>query len=361
PVLSVEFLSRFGKTVFQGKSAKLERKPPRAGKLEMRKASWPVAGSQLLFTIGKGGVGKTTTTAGLAFRGRATQKNVPVNVCSTDPAPSLDDVFQQEIGNRRSAVLGDPRLGAIEVDSIAEFRRWAGEIRNKLDSDLSMEAGGLHVDLSFEKQVFAALMEVVPPGVDEVFAIFRIMELLKESQARAPGRQQQSRVLIDMAPTGHALELLRMPERMLLWSRLLLKSLAAHRTLALAQDVAVELASLGQRVRSLIALMKDPQQSRVVAVMLPEPAPDRQTMRLLRAVADIGSTVDSIFVNRVLVEDVDDCKHCLRRRGWQIASLHGFRKKYPGHTAYLIKEFSGEIAGAAGLRKLTKQLWQIAE
>ena len=95
--------------------------------------------------------------------------------------------------------------------------------------------------------------------------------------------------------------------------------------------------------------------------MLPEPAPDRQTMRLLSAVAEIGSTVDSIFVNRVLVEDAGDCKHCLRRRGWQIASLHGFRKKYPGQTAYLIKEFSGEIAGAAGLRKLTKQLWQIAE
>lgn len=361
PVLGVEFLRRFGETVFLGKSAKLEKKPPHAGKLEVRKVDWPVTSSHLLFTIGKGGVGKTTTTAGLAFRSRVTEKNAPVTVCSTDPAPSLDDVFQQEIGNRRSAVMGDPRLGAIEVDSVAEFRRWAGEIKNKLDSDLSMETRGVHVDLTFEKQVFAALMEVVPPGVDEVFAIFRIMELLKESQARAPGPQQQSRVLIDMAPTGHALELLRMPERMLLWSRLLLKSLAAHRTLALAQDVAVELASVGQRVRNLIAMMKDPQRSRVVAVMLPEPAPDRQTMRLLSAVAEIGSTVDSIFVNRVLVEDAGDCKRCLRRRGWQIASLHGFREKYPGQTAYLIKEFSREIAGAPGLRKLTKQLWKIAE
>ena len=49
-----------------------------------------------------------------------------------------------------------------------------------------------------------------------------------------------------------------MPDRILLWSRLLLKSLAAHRTLALAQDVAVELAGLGQRVRKLLELMRDP-------------------------------------------------------------------------------------------------------
>ena len=111
-----------------------------------------------------------------------------------------------------------------------------------------MESGGLHVDLTFEKEVFAALMEVVPPGVDEVFAIFRILDLLEAK----PGS-----VFIDMAPTGHALELLRMPERILLWSRLLLKSLAAHRTLALAQDVAVELAGLGQRVRKLLELMRD--------------------------------------------------------------------------------------------------------
>ncbi len=32
--------------------------------------------------------------------------------------------------------------------------------------------------------------------------------------------------IVDLAPTGHALELLRMPDRMLLWSRLLLRALA---------------------------------------------------------------------------------------------------------------------------------------
>jgi arsenite-transporting ATPase len=190
--------------------------------------------------------------------------------------------------------------------------------------------------------------------VDEVFAIFRILDLV---EARA------GKVLIDMAPTGHALELLRMPERILLWSRLLLKSLAAHRTLALAQDVAVELATLGQQVRKLIDIMKDPAQSRVWAVMLPEPVPDHQTRRLLEAVGHIGIAVDSLFVNRVLIQEPKSagCRRCLRARNWQLATLQALRKKYRQYRTYLAPEFPAEIAGAKALNKFTAKLWQIAE
>jgi arsenite-transporting ATPase len=213
-----------------------------------------------------------------------------------------------------------------------------------------MESGGLHVDLSFEKEVFAALMDVVPPGVDEVFAIFRILDLLESS----PGR-----VLIDMAPTGHALELLRMPERILLWSRLLLKSLAAHRTLSLAQDVAVELAGLGQRVRKLLEIMRDPKQSRTWVVMLAEPAPDRQTQRLLAALEELGMAVDSVFINRVLTEAQGRCGRCSRARAWHLAILQGLRRRYGRHGTYILRDFPAEIAGAAAIREFTGELWQM--
>ncbi|HEX3585986.1 MAG TPA: ArsA-related P-loop ATPase, partial [Candidatus Angelobacter sp.] len=207
---------------------------------------------------------------------------------------------------------------------------------------------------------FAALMDVVPPGVDEVFAIFRILDLLEAKHGA---------VFIDMAPTGHALELLRMPDRILLWSRLLLKSLAAHRTLALAQDVAVELAALGQRVRKLLEIMRDPKQSRAATVMLPEPVPDRQTQRLLEAMKELGIAVDAVFVNRVLLErelsekgllnKKTGCKHCRRAQQWQLATLQSLQQKYGGHRLYLVRDFPAEIAGAAKLKKFTGELWQI--
>jgi arsenite-transporting ATPase len=353
PLLGTDLLRKFGDVVFAGRKVNLAAQPSSKAKsrLAFAKADWPVTETRLGFTVGKGGVGKTTTTAALAFHARAAQKYILVTVCSTDPAPSLDDIFQREIGDKPVHVLGDSGLSAMEMDSVAEFRRWAGRLREKLDSVTSMESGGLHIDLSFEKQVFAALMDVVPPGVDEVFAIIRIIDLLEAK----PGR-----VLIDMAPTGHALELLRMPERILLWSRLLLKSLASHRTLSVAQDVAVELAELGQRVRKLLEIMRDPRQSKVWAVMLAEPVPDRQTQRLLAALNDLGLAMDSIFVNRVLVEAERDCKQCLRAQQWQQAILQGLQRRYAKLRMYVLREFPTEIAGAAALKKFTGELWKIS-
>jgi arsenite-transporting ATPase len=356
PILGVKLLRRFGAAVFENRPARLEINPPRRGKngLKLKKQDWPVVNLPLSFTVGKGGVGKTTTTAALAFRARIAQPTTRVTVCSTDPAPSLNDIFQKAVGDQGLSVLGDSGFIAMEVDSVAQFRRWAAQITRHLNSALSMESGGLHVDLTFEKQVFAALMDVVPPGVDEVFAIFRILDLL-ESQA--------GRVFIDMAPTGHALELLRMPQRIQQWSRLLLKSLAAHRTLALAQDVAVELASLGQQVRKLITIMKHPKQSRVWAVMLPEPVPDHQTRRLLNAIGEIGITIDSLFVNRVLVPDQQNarCGRCARTRTWQAATLQTLKKSYPHYRIFLAPELSSEIAGKTALKKFTSKLWQIVD
>lgn len=354
PILGVTLLGRFGASVFDRAKTRLETKPPSIRNLRLKESDWPTASTPLAFTVGKGGVGKTTTTAALAYHTRNANQNMRVTVCSTDPAPSLDDIFRKPIGNLPVSVLGDDHLEAIEIDSVSEFRSWAARIKKQLNSELSLESGGLHVDLTFEKEVFSALLEIVPPGVDELFAIFRILDLIQAKSGK---------VLIDMAPTGHALELLRMPERILLWSRLLLKSLASHRTLAVAQDVAVELATLGQQLRKLIGIMKDPAQSRIWAVMLPEPVPDYQTRRLLQAVRAIGIKVDSLFVNRLLVEESKSasCRQCKRERNWQWATVQDLRKKYRQYKTYLAPEFPGEIAGAKALKKFTAKLWQIAE
>jgi anion-transporting ArsA/GET3 family ATPase len=97
--------------------------------------------------------------------------------------------------------------------------------------------------------------------------------------------------------------------------------------------------------------------------MLPEPVPDHQTVRLLKAVKEIGITVDSLFVNRVLTSGTKDvsCRRCRRARAWQMATLQALRKKYRQYRIFLAPEQPGEIAGAAALRKFTSELWQIAE
>ncbi|HTK94278.1 MAG TPA: ArsA family ATPase, partial [Terriglobales bacterium] len=217
PFLGPEQLAALGARVYRDRALRLKPPQPRKAAVKLAKAKWPALEAPLSLTLGKGGVGKTTVSAALAFHARRAQPKVPVTICSTDPAPSLDDIFEKAVDDRGVTVLGDARFRAMELDAVAEFRSWAERMKRKLDEALGTEVQGVHVDLTLDREIFAALLDIVPPGVDELFAIFRILDLLEA---------RRGRVVIDMAPTGHALDLLRMPDRMLLWSRLLLKSLA---------------------------------------------------------------------------------------------------------------------------------------
>ncbi len=347
PILGGEALLAYAKHVFEG--AVLRRsvaRPVRMAEFDLKPLDWPALEVPLTLTLGKGGVGKTTISAGMAFHSRRKEKEIPVAICSIDPAPSLDDVFQSDVRNQLQPVLNDAKLTAAEIDAVAEYERWAEEMRQKVEGATSTEVRGVHLDLSFERDLFLAVLDVVPPGVDEIFACLRILELVDRG-----GRAQ-----IDMAPTGHALEVLRTPARLLGWTRVLLKTLAHHRTLPIARDAAVEIATLSQRVRELAATLGDPRRSRLWIVMLAEPLPDHETRRLLSALQEMKTSIAGIFVNRVLL-GAESCARCKRKQSWQKATLARVRKlRLP---ILIVPEFDKEIAGKRGLEQLTKTLWQL--
>jgi arsenite-transporting ATPase len=298
--------------------------------------------------LGKGGVGKTTISAALAFHHRRLAKQEAVTICSIDPAPSLDDVFQTKIGGQPKPVLRDRKLLAAEFDAMAEFQQWAGNLRRRLNDAMTGEERGIHLDVSLDRKFLLALLDVVPPGVDEIFAIFGILDLLRLG----------GRVVIDMAPTGHALELLRTPARLLAWTRLLLKTLAAHRTLPFAQDAAVEVATLAQNVRELAAVLQDPKRSRIVVVSLPEPLPDYETRRLLKDLSELRAPVKAVFVNRVLIGDDGRCSRCHLAKQWQSASLTALVRHTKDAEVFVARECNEAIAGAKALQSFTSELWQ---
>ncbi len=226
PVMG-ERLGAFGQHVFAGKPFLWnKRRAPKNRGQSFSRAEWPMLAQPLTMVVGKGGVGKTTVAAALGFNHRL-HASCEVDICSVDPAPSLDDVFGGPVSDVPRGVMGDRKLRASEMDAVAIFRAWAGRMKKTIEEATTSEISRVHVDLWFERQLFSQLLESVPPGLDEILAVLQVLEML---QVR--GR----RLLIDMAPTGHALELLRTPERILVWTRLLLKTLARHRTLPLAQD-----------------------------------------------------------------------------------------------------------------------------
>ena len=352
PIMGPRLLA-FGDHVFAGKRIARNSgpRPPKAPEPRLARVDWPTLDRPLTMVLGKGGVGKTTVSAALGFNTRL-RAEAAVDICSVDPAPSLDDIFQTDVSDQPRPVLGDSQFRASEMDALAVFRAWARGIRQMIDEATTTEVSAVHVDLWFERQLFTQLLESVPPGLDEILAVLRVLDLLQNPS---------SRVLIDMAPTGHALDLLRTPERILVWTRLLLKSLAHHLTLALARDAGAKIAELGKAVRDFLEVLRNSRGTRVYAVMLPEALPDRQTERLIAEVAKLRITTAAIFVNRVLFkEDVRRCRRCSQARQWQLATLGKLSARYAPVPLYIVRNFAHEIAGEKALRRFVGELWRLA-
>lgn len=351
PIVGTEGLKAFADHVFIRNRLNWKPSAPKTEKIDFLPAKWPVLDTPLTLVLGKGGVGKTTISAALGFQTRV-KSHLSIEICSVDPAPSLDDIFQTEVGDQSKPVLGDPKFHASEMDPAAGFKEWAERVKRQIDDSMTSDGSQVHIDLWFERQLFEQLLESVPPGLDEILAVFRMVDLLAE-----PSR----RIVVDMAPTGHALELLRTPERILVWTRLLLKTLAAHRKLAIARDAGVEVAQLGQRVRSLAEILKNPERTTICTVMLAESLPDRETERLVADLRSLDLSPGPLFVNRVLFrKDVGKCGRCRRASDWQMATLSKLRRRYKETSIFVARNFPSEIAGKRGLRSFTSELWQLA-
>ena len=350
PILGLASLRHFGSHVWEGRRMRSVVNPPQAAPVKLQPASWPLLLTPLTLTIGKGGVGKTTVSAALAYHHRSQLKDEPVAVCSIDPAPSLDDVFGARVGDILRPVLGDRKLRAAELDAPAQFQQWSGKMRGRLNQALAGDQQGVHVDLSLDRNFLLSLLDVVPPGVDEIFAVFRVLELLETGH----------RVVIDMAPTGHALEVLRTPTRLLAWAGALLKTLARHRTLPLARDAAVEVAKLSRQMRDLAALLRDRKRCSVIVVTLPEPLPDYETRRLVRLAHGVDAPVAAVFINRVLVESSTKCLRCRYSSQWQAVSMASLRRRLRGAEGYVTREFDAPIAGRRALQGFTQEIWRLA-
>ena len=149
---------------------------------------------QVLFFGGKGGVGKTTCSA--AFALAASRRGARVLLVSTDPAHSTSDVFEQPIGPSEREI--QPGLTALEIDSDGEAARYIAGVKRDIERMFSPS-----VIRQAHRQIE---MAAASPGLVEVALLDRIIDLVVDRS------QVFDLVVFDTAPTGHTLQLLRMPD-----------------------------------------------------------------------------------------------------------------------------------------------------
>ena len=147
---------------------------------------------RIIIYTGKGGVGKTSMAAATACRIAKSGKHVLV--MSTDPAHSLGDSFAVRIGKEPTKIM--ECLDALEIDTVYESEKSWGSLKEYFKSLLTLKGGqGIEVE---ELLVF--------PGLEELFSMFKILDVY-ESGA-------YDTLIVDCAPTGETLQLLKYPERL---------------------------------------------------------------------------------------------------------------------------------------------------
>ncbi len=246
-------------------------------------------GVQLLFFGGKGGVGKTTCSAAVALALAGRRPEDRVLLLSTDPAHSVADVLEMPLGDDERAILGaPPGLRARELDAGRAFAEWRGRHREKVGE----AAGAFTADAGGVQE----LLDLTPPGVDELLAVSSLLDAVFGADGGEPAYDL---VVVDTAPTGHALRLLEMPELALSWDHYLLSLLLKYREAVALGDLAAELVELSRSLKRLEALLSNPARARFVVVTRAAELPRRETVRLLRSLKDLGIAVPAVVVNAV--------------------------------------------------------------
>lgn len=253
---------------------------------------------QVVFFGGKGGVGKTTCSA--AFALAASRKGQRVLLVSTDPAHSTADVFQVPIGPVERRL--QPRLSALEIDAQGEASRYIADVKRDIERMFSPA-----VIRQAHRQIE---MAAASPGLLEVALLDRMIDLIVNR-----GRAFDT-IVLDTAPTGHTLQLLRMPEAITTWIQALVKHRRAMLEIdrgteqtpeaaAAADPVLAALERRHSRLAQLRRIMTDRSCTSFVFVTIPERLAIEETARAADQLADTGVDVAGLVVNRVLPDGLE--------------------------------------------------------
>lgn len=187
------------------------------------------AGRGVVLTMGKGGVGKTTTAAAIAVELAA--RGHHVHLSTTDPAAHV------------AAAIGDsiPGLHVTRIDPAAEIAAYTEDV-------LASAAGGL------DARGRELLEEDLRSPCTEEIAVFRAF-------ARTVAEGEHGFVVLDTAPTGHTILLLDAAE-------------AYHR------DVERTHTAVPDAVRDLLPRLRDPNFTKIILVTIPEATPVHEAAQL---------------------------------------------------------------------------------
>lgn len=244
---------------------------------------------RILLYTGKGGVGKTSIAAATACK--LAKEGKKVLVLSTDQAHSLSDSLCVKLSGEAQIVCEN--LDALEIDVVKESEIAWGNLQGYLKQILTAKAEtGIEAE---ELLVF--------PGLEELFSLFKLLELYE--------KQEYEVVIVDCAPTGETLSLLKFPET---FGNFIRTFLPIERKMVKAtgsliekitkipmpkDNVFAELETLMEKLERLQLLMLNKEVLSIRLVTTTERVVVKETKRNFTCLHLYDYNVDAVIVNKV--------------------------------------------------------------
>ncbi|MDI9614570.1 TRC40/GET3/ArsA family transport-energizing ATPase [Methanothermobacter sp.] len=302
-----------------------------------------------VFIGGKGGVGKTTISAATAlWMAKSGKKTL---VISTDPAHSLSDSLEREIGHTPTMITDN--LYAVEIDPEVAMEEYQAKLREQASMN-----PGMGLDMLQDQMDMASMS----PGIDEAAAFDQFLRYMTTDEYDI--------VIFDTAPTGHTLRLLSFPELMDSWVGKMIKIRRQIGSMAKAfknilpfmgdeeeEDRALQdMEATKKQINAAREVMSDPERTSFKMVVIPEEMSIYESERAMKALEKYSIHADGVIVNQVLPED-SDCEFCNARRKLQQERLKQIREKFSDQVVAEVPLLKEEAKGMETLEKIARQLY----
>jgi arsenite-transporting ATPase len=304
----------------------------------------------ILYT-GKGGVGKTSVAAATALKASLAGKKVLV--MSTDPAHSLADVFDTEIGQEPKEIT--PGLWAQEMDHTSMIEENWSEIQGYMTTLFEWQG----------TDTLAAEELAMLPGMDELFGLLMVRRHNQEGRYDA--------LILDAAPTGETLKLLSLPDHMNWYVEKIFP--IQRRAAKLVRPFASRAKSLpplpedsvfaaGQRFYEAIAsveeILTDRESASVRLVLNAEKMVIAEARRAYTYLNLYDYGVDALVVNRLLPKSVSD-PYFARWHDAQARHMRTIKESFDPIPILTARLFDREMFGLEALSALAEDVFEDAE
>ncbi len=312
--------------------------------------------TEIVIFAGKGGLGKTTCSAALAYH-MATREGRRTLCFSTDPQASLSDIFERDFFGK-GIIEVVPNLHVVEIDADRRVSDYQREVKQKI-----LDMYGLD-----------ELPEEIEEYIDSTSAEPAMYESATyDAMAELVAAKEYDIYIFDMPPFGHGVRMVAMADILSKWVDKITEArkkaeeysaVAAtlRGTKATEDEVLRELIEIRSKIKSFTDLITDQRRTAFFMVLTPEKMAILDTERALKMFEALGIGMSGLIVNMIypldLLESPSTSELLRNRIKMQQKYMEIIKQKFGPQVVCALPMYPMEPKGLEMIAKVAEDLME---